>query len=275
MKKDRQERSRKENRKSNGNDDIVIEVDVRRVGFLAMTVLMGLLLSVSVFLFIRGFLPVSNFELSGVATYYTRDDLIAASGIEFGDKLYDVEVREVEEKIMSACPYLEDVDVDRVFPNKIRFEVVEKTPQWYIEITGDFYVLDSDLTVLQESTSEEIIRARGLTRLSLPSVKSAICGSLPVFGADQLEIKRSCEIIDTVRSHPIKERITDLNIANRFAISITIDESYVAFLGDMDRLSAKLDALDDILTEEFCAKYSGADIDVTSPSTVGFVPKNK
>jgi hypothetical protein len=269
MKKDRQGRAR--NEKDNG--DITIEIDVKRVGFLAVTIFMCLLLALSVFLFIRGFLPVSDFELRGIAAYYDRDDLIAASGVEFGDMLYDVDVKSVEEKIMAACPYLEDIDVDRVFPNKIRFEVVEKTPQWYIEITGDFYVLDSDLTVLQESTSEEILRGRGLTRLSLPAVKSAMCGSLPAFGADELEIKRSCEIINTLRSHKIKERITDVDISNRFAINIILDGSYYVFLGDVSLLEAKLDALAEMLTPEICAKYPSADIDMSNPSTPSLLPK--
>ena len=269
MKKDRQGRARDE--KDNG--DIVIEVDVKRVGFLAVTVFMCLLLTLSVFLFIRGFLPVSDFELRGIAAYYDRDDLIAASGVEFGDKLYDVDVKAVEQKIISSCPYIEDIDVDRVFPNKLRFEVVEKTPQWYIEITGDFYVLDSDLTVLQESTAEDILRGRGLTKLTLPSVKSAICGSLPVFGADDLEIKRSCEIINTLRSHKIKERITDVDISNRFAISIILDGSYYVHLGDTSLLKAKLDALAEMLTPEICAKYPSADIDMSSPSTPSLLPR--
>ena len=271
MKKDREKRSRKEY--GNGNEDIIIEVDVKRVGFLAVTVFICLLFALSVFLFIRGFLPVSKFELRGIAAYYDRDDLIAASGIDFGDKLYDVDVSEVEQRIMSSCPYLEDIDVDRVFPNKIRFEVVEKTPQWYIEITGDFYVLDADLTVLQESTAEDILRGRGLTRLTLPAVKSAICGSLPAFGADDLEIKRSCEIINTLRSHKIKERITDVDISNRFAISIILDGSYYVYLGDMSLLGAKLDALDDMLTPEICAKYPSADIDMSTPSTPSLLPR--
>lgn len=253
--------------------DVIIEVDFRRVGFLAVTVLMCVLVLVSLLLFFRGFLPVRDFEVEGVSAYYDRDQLIAASGIEFGALLYDVDTGKVEKKMLEECVYLESIEINRVFPNKIRFSVVEKTPQWYIEISGDYYVLDADLTVLQESTDEPSLKGRRLTRLELPSVKSAICGELPAFGADELEIKRTCEIINTLREHPLKSRLTYVSIASRFEIYLTVDHTYEAYCGDMSAMDSKMDALAKILTEEFCAKYSGADIDLSSPSTVGVVPK--
>ena len=255
--------------------DTVIEVDFRRLGFLVVTLIMCVLTLLTLLLYLRSFLPVKTFELEGISSYYNRSELIEASGIEYGDKLYSIDLGKVEKEIKKNCAYIESIDIKRSFPNKIIFSVVEKTPQWYIEITDDFYVLDENLTVLQESTNEDILKIRGLTRLELPNVKSAVCGELPVFGADELEIKRSCELINTIRQHPLKLRITHVDIKSRFEIYVAVDGTFVAYCGDMGSMEAKLDALGKVLTKDFCSRYAGADIDVSVPSTVGVVGKTQ
>ena len=217
---------------------------------------------------------IKKIELEGVCTYYSRSELIEASGVGYGDKLYGLKPSEVEKTILAECPYIESVSVKQSFPNKLVFSVVEKTPQWYIEVTGDYFVLDTDLVVLGESTNEESLKISGLTRLELPNVKRVVLGELPVFGVDELEIKRTCELINTVRQHPSKLRITELDISNRFAITLTVRDTYEAYCGDMSDMKSKLDAIEDVLTPDFCARFSGADIDASSPSTIGVVGKN-
>lgn len=255
--------------------DTIIEVDFRRLGFLAVTVIMCVLTLLTLLFYLRSFLPVKVIEMEGISSYYNRSELIETSGIDYGDKLYSIDLGKAENKIMSDCAYIESIELKRSFPDKLIFSVTEKTPQWYIEVTGDFYVLDENLTVLQESTNEDILKVRGLTRLELPSVKSAVCGELPEFGSDELEIKRSCELINTIRQHPLKLRVTHVDIASRFEIYITVDGSFVAYCGDMSSMKAKLDALAKVLTEDFRTQYAGADIDVSVPSTVGVVGRTQ
>lgn len=253
--------------------EIVIEVDVRKLVFGILTAFMCLIALFSLFVYVASFMTVRHVEIDGVLNYHDRSQLISASGIDFGDRLYSTDIGEAEENILNNCVFVESVSLKRKFPNKIIMTVTEKTPQWYIEITEDFYILDNDLTVLQETNNEESLKERGLTKLTLPKVKSAICGELPAFGEDEHEIKRVCEIINTVRSHPIKPRLTSLDLESRFAIELSVDGKYEAYCGDMNSMQSKLDALESILTEEFCAKYQGATIDVSNPSTVGVVTR--
>lgn len=254
--------------------DTIIEVDFRRLGFLAVTVIMCLMTLTTLILYLCSFLEIKKIELEGICSYYSRSELIEASGVGYGDKLYGLKPDSVEATILAECPYIESVSVKQSFPNKLVFSVVEKTPQWYIEVTGDYYVLDTDLVVLGESTNEETLKTSGLTRLELPNVKRVVLGELPVFGEDELEIKRTCELINTVRQHPLKLRITALDISNRFAITLTVRDTYEAYCGDMSNMKSKLDAIEDVLTLDFCSRFSGADIDASSPSTVGVVGKN-
>ena len=264
----------KEKKRKKPKVDTVIEVDFRRLGFLAITVIMCLMSLAAFLLYFRSFLEIKKIELEGVSTYYSRSQLIEAADVDYGDKLYSINTRVLEKTILENCPYIESVSVKQSFPNKLVLSVVEKTPQWYIEITGDFYVLDTDLTVLGESTNESALKISGLTRLELPAIKRAVCGELPVFGEDELEVKRTCELINIIRQHPLKLRLTSVDISNRFAVSLTVRDTYEVFCGDMSQMRSKLDAVEKILTVEFCSEFSGAEIDASSPATVGVIGKN-
>lgn len=256
-------------KKGREKKEIVIEVDLRRVGFMLITILLCLLALVTLFKFACGFLRIKSFEAEGVSVYYSVAQLAAAAELNYGDLLYSTDTSGAERLILERCVYMESVNIKRVFPGKIVFEVEEKSPQWYIEITGDFYALDMDLTVLEESTDEARFKDRGLTRITLPNVKSAVCGELIYFGADESEIKYAARLISELCTHPLKPRITVADIDNRFDIYITVDGNYEAHFGDRSNMKSKLDALEKILTPDFKEKYPRATIDVRDPSTVG------
>lgn len=252
-----------------------IEVDVRAVTAFAITLVMILLCAFSTFLYIRSFFGIKNFEIVGVSRYDKRD-IINASLLKRGDRLYTLDLDEVEGQILSECPYLESVEVTTRFPNTIRFSVEERKPQWYIELGGDYYVLDADLVVMTEVASADMLLKEGVTRLTLPNVTSVMRGELPEFAMkdgvrDETELRKTLELISAVRKTPFKERITDLNLSTRFDITMTVDGSYFISLGDMSAFEAKLREVETILDSELAKEYPSANIDV-SASPASFKP---
>ena len=247
----------------------MIEVDVRAVVALAVTVVMCLLCALCLFLYLRTFIGIKKFEIVGVSRYDDRD-IVNASLLKRGDRLYTLDLDLVEEQILSECPYLQSVEVTRRFPHTVRFSVEERTPQWYIELAGDYYVLDADLVVMTEVASEASLKQEGVTRLALPNVTRIMRGELPVFGVtdgerDETEMRRTLEVISTVRKSTFKTRITALDLSNRFAITMTVDDRYYVSLGDMTAFDAKLREVEAILNSERAKQYPSAEIDVSSP----------
>lgn len=256
----------------------IIEVDVRGVCMLAVTVLLCLLFLLGCFFFVRSFLPVRHFELVGVSRYDERD-IINASLLKRGDKLYSIDFDEIEAKVLEECPYLESVEITPRFPNTVRFSVEEKKPQWYIELAGDCYVLDSNLVMMTETASKESLVREGVTKLVLPNLRSVMKGELPNFGVDEkgnrdeTEIRKTLEIISVVRQTTFKGRITELDLSNRFDIKLTIDGSYYVSMGDTSSFEAKLKEVETVLASEKAKQYPSAEIDV-SGSPVYFKPKD-
>ena len=249
-----------------------IEVDVRAFLLLIVTILMCAVFVFTSFLFVRGLFGIRNFEIVGVTTYeYT--DIVNASKLKKGDKLYSVDLEAVAANVMEACPYLESVKVTAKFPNTVRFSLEEKSPSWYIDIAGDYYVLDSDLRVMTETSSRDRLVAFGATELVLPNLKSAMRGSVPEFSEDEQEMRKTLELVNMVRTNTFKARITKLDLTSRFEIYMTVDGVYDVYMGDMTDFEAKLETVKKIVSSEEIKDYVGGEINASDPAAVSFKPK--
>lgn len=238
--------------------------------FIATVSVMGVLALVCLLCIVMRFVGIGSFEIEG-ETDYKLSELISVSGLRTGDRLYEVDEKEAEELLLEGCPYLKSVNVKKKFPNKICFEVEERVLGWYVEIGEDYYALDFDLLVLLETYSEESLIERGLTKLVLPELESAMCDYLPEFGrGDEHLISETLKIVDTFRSHAVKQRLTKLDLSNRFEIKLTIDESFEVSLGDISNIETKLKTVIEVIETQLDNGYVGGEINMITPTSYSF-----
>lgn len=238
--------------------------------FIATVSVMGVLALVCLLCIVMRFVGIGSFEIEG-ETDYKLSELISVSGLRTGDRLYEVDEKEAEELLLEGCPYLKSVNVKKKFPNKICFEVEERVLGWYVEIGEDYYALDFDLLVLLETYSEESLIERGLTKLVLPELESAMCDYLPEFGrGDEHLISETLKIVDTFRSHAVKQRLTKLDLSNRFEIKLTIDESFEISLGDISNIETKLKTVIEVIETQLDNGYVGGEINMITPTSYSF-----
>lgn len=249
-----------------------LHADKKKILLVSVTAVMVLLAVVSAFFVVRSFLTVKEFELSGV-TQYDKAEIAGASGINLGDKIYSIDLDAAEQALLDACPYIESVEIERRLSGKVIFRVTERYAMWYIEVSGDYYTLDSTLTVIEETTNAEKLEHAGVTRLVLPSLKRLMRGEVPQFGADETEIRKTLELISDVQSDVLKSRITAVDVESRFAVSVTIDGVYDVFLGDTSNTYDKLRVVRELLQSGDLDEFVGADIDVSDPETMVVRPK--
>ena len=91
------------------------------------------------------FFRVSNIEVNG-ANRYTREEIIAASGIENGDNLMLVNRSAVAQKIYSKMIYIGKVNVERKLPNTILIEITESDSIAVVESESGLWLVDSNYT---------------------------------------------------------------------------------------------------------------------------------
>lgn len=238
--------------------------------FIALMAFMSLLALICLALVFSRFIGVGEFEIKG-ETDYRLSELISKSGIRAGDMMSSVNERKAEKILLEKCPYLKSVEVKKKFPNKICFEVEERVLGWYLEVSEDYYALDYDLLVLLETYDEESLKDRGLTKLVLPEIESVICDKLPEFGhGDEQLIRETLKIIDSFRTSGIKERLTYLDLSNRFEIKLTIDGEFDVKLGDMKDIETKLATVTETIEKALASGFVGGEINMITPTTCSF-----
>lgn len=256
----------KDAKRKKPKQDIIVEVDVRKLIRFLLLVLMSVLCLLCLFFFARRFLTVQKFSLSGLSEYEV-EEIVAASGVRRGDRLYLLDCDEIEEEILKNCPYLSSVKVKRKFPNQLSFQVEGRLALWYIEIAGTRYALDGDLVVLDEVEEPE-----RMTRLKLPNLKSAIAGELPSFGASEVEVKKTLELISILRESPLKARLSAVDLSDRTNITLEVDGRYRVLLGDTSDFASKLRELQVLLEQDSVKNSEGGEINASVPGHLAFRP---
>jgi cell division protein FtsQ len=215
-------------------------------------------------------LPVKDFIVSGVSQY-EKNEVVEASGIKKGDKLYKIDKDEVEARLMESCLYFDSVKVVRKFPGTVVFRVEEKMAQWYVEVSGSYYALDSELLVLEETHSNEKFVKGGVPELVLPELSRMICGEKPQFGSSEAESERVEALLLEIQSTTFKSRLTLVDMESRFDIKVVVDGKYDVYIGDPTNVSEKLTEVERILKTDELKNCAGAEIDaslVPQPVTV-------
>ena len=246
--------------------------DKKKILLVGVTVLMVLLCFTSTFFVIRSFLKVKTFELSGI-TQYDKSTLAGASGINIGDRIYAADLDAAEQRILEQFPYIQNIKIERTLTGKIIFRVEERTASWYMQVSGDYYALDATLKVIEETPKNDKFVQGGVTYLVLPNLKMLMCGSVPEFGNDDVEVIKTLELISAIQSDPLKTRITSLDIESRFNVYLVIDGIYNVYIGDMSNVSEKLLVIGELLNSGDLLEFAGADIDVSNPESMIVKPK--
>lgn len=253
-------------RKARRKSDWIVIVDVPKLlRFLALTV-MSVLAVLSILQVVKRVLPVREFSVVGISVYEPLE-IVSASGVRRGDLLYLLDEDEIEARILEECPYLLSAKVKPIFPNKLRIEIEGRNAQWYIDVSGTKYALDSDLVVL-----DEVGKTDGLTQLLLPNVKSVMCGSVPKFSESDTELKKTLEVIAAIRQCSFRSRLTLVDLESRWDIRIQVDGAYEVLMGDTSDFEAKLLAVEQILDSERLRESVGGEIDVSLPQTPAVKP---
>lgn len=237
-------------------------VNVKKLLMLLLTLLLCLLAIFSILHVVKHFMKLRRFEVEGVEKHYEDVDLINASNVRLGEYLYRLDRDEIEERLLRECPFLLDVTVKPVFPNRLRIIAEEREIPWYVEISGAKYALDRDMLVI-----DEIADTKDMAELVLPSVRRVIAGSVPEFSSGEGELRRTLEAIAVIRSAPFYKRLTKIDLSNSFNIQLVADGSFTIELGEISNLSAKLEAVQAVFESDRLEGATGGKIYAADPGS--------
>ncbi len=235
------------------------EIPIKPIALIALTVLLGVLAIFSCFAVAKRFCRVGRIEVDG-ENWYSEEQLMEGLGVNAGDRLFSLDTDALQKRMLEEYPFLLELEIRPVFPNRLVLRVTEWVTPWYIEISGGRYALNENLLVI-----DQVEQTEGMTKLILPDVQRVIAGSVPEFSKDAYELRKTLEIIDTVRSASYYHRMTEVNVVNRRDIQLVVDGKFTVKLGDMTELAHKLETVRLVLESKQLEGAESAEIIAENP----------
>lgn len=202
--------------------------------FLAIIAVVAVLLCV--FVFFR----VHTVELSG-NTKYSDADILRVADINEGDNVVMLESEIIENRILEAFPYMENVTIKKKLPVTVEIIVEEARAQYSVVYGEGMYAYASASRKLLEAKETP---AEGSTIVKGGEVTD-VNGTL-VF-ADEKVMNAFDIIANAVEKHP-QANITELNISNVYDISLVYDNRIKLEVGGVSDIDYKLNFGFEIVT---------------------------
>ncbi len=190
--------------------------------------------------------------------HYSKADIISRSGITEGMNMYSVKKNEVKSNILEKLNGISEVTVTRKLPSDITLTVVEHVPAMYVAVGDSYYILSSSMLVLRPETDISYIEEQGLIRIYTPDILGAMAGEL-LKTADEDVAHLVAELYASLTSLSMSERVTEINMTDKFDISVNYDEKYTIKLGNALKLHEKLSMAKQIM-EKAEKKYGIIDV---------------
>lgn len=223
-----------------------------------------------------GFCRIREIDVSGIS-YCSAEKIITDSGIKLGSHTYAVSKGKIAEKIKSENIYVRSVTVRRTLPKKMHIIIEEYPPAFALECDGQYFILSDRLTVLEVRDDIGSSFYSGTAKLSLSGIKSLAIGK-------QIEFEEADDysfylgIIDTILSSPIGEKLSEIDLRQKFDIHILYNNIYTIVLPSWRTLDSDLSLCIKLITKlESDSYYAGVtgNIRVISDDKVSFQPTGK
>lgn len=183
------------------------------------------------------FFPVVEIEVEGDSRY-SYSEVIEASGIKSGARLYYLNESKAEKRILEKLPYLERASVNSYFPNRVKividqFDDIYTTyhEDGFCHINGDFEVLDivSDIEDSYKNFSGIFIKLEKPISNDVGTVYE---------GEDK---DRAIELINYLKEYGFYQSLNLVDVKHKYEVSFIAEKKYRFILGSMTDIEEKID----------------------------------
>lgn len=193
-----------------------------------LVAVVGIILSLTVFFNIKEVIVTGN-------SMYTHNDIILASGIRTGDNLIRLGSSKVEKKIVSSLPYVDTATITKKFPDKVEIAITPSVEFANIKYESGYLLISDSGKILSYSVSP-----KSDYPVIIGCENENFDPGKPVTIADEENEKAFYSLMETMIAEGVTEKITEIDISDRYNISIVYDDRIRVELGSLNDLSYKL-----------------------------------
>lgn len=234
---------------------------------MVFVIVVAAVLFMSRFVFFR----IEEIKISGT-DLYTREQIIAACGVNEGDNLFGTDIKEAEKVLSSLMVYADEVKVRRELPSTLKITIKQAVPQYCVFHNGLYFTVSESGRLLETGMQQP---DSSLVLVSGFNIKDTTPG-VKLRSTDQLKEKILADISDGAKKLEFKG-ITEIDLTDRTDIKIVYDNRIEVRLGSSYDLYFKLNytkSVIDSLAETYGDSYEGTLIYHSSTSGMSAIPKD-
>ena len=169
-------------------------------------VLSVLLVAAAVLVACVVFFRVNELEVSGNVRY-TAEEIVEASGIVTGDNLIILSRSRVSAAICTKLPYVENVSVKKVLPDRLVLRVSERVAAASVESSEGRWLISAQGKLLEEDTGA----VRAMIISGLTAIVPYPGGMIQVSGEEEATLGYVTQLLVQLESHGWLEQCTALD----------------------------------------------------------------
>lgn len=229
------------------------------IAFLAAAAVFGIL-SITVLF------NVKTITVKETGKFYTKEEIISASGLDAGDNMIRTSFKAAAERIETMLPYVLTAKIDKSLSGAVTISVKDNTAAIIFKEKNGYAIADANGKVLdvlaEEPENSKLMVLK--TSKELKAEKGKHIGF-----ADDGESELFDKLCEALRKAGIYEKITGIDISNPVNIRIEYQNRLRIKIGTASDLDTKLSAaVKTIAMEDETDPNTIAEINATSPKKV-------
>ena len=222
--------------------------------------------------------PQGGAAVEGSFSYYTPEEIVAASGISIDDNLLSLSKAAVASRIHAELPYINEIQIRKKLPNTVIITVSEFTVTYGIQDEhGLWWLISREGRVLQRADDRTVKDHMIVTGMPIeaPQVGDYI-RPMATPGADLSEIAAKRDAI--LATLPLLEQasfakeIVSLDVSTSYDLIVWYGTQFEVKLGNTENLTYKLNYLASVLAELGSDKSGTIDLTFTEDNKGHFLP---
>ena len=212
----------------------------RTIRAIAVGVIALAVVSAVIYLFLTRLFIVETIIVDGTDTY-SYFEICETANIKTGSVIFFVNEKAINSALTAKFPYIKKAELERQYPSIVNIVITEEEPRYYIEYDGEYFVITDEMKVLEKYTDKErmLVRFKNIKPVYIPDLYKAIVSDKLEFISDK-DTRHIREVIKTLSEWDNFDKITSLDMTNRFDIRMEYDERITVRFGNKSDLDTKI-----------------------------------
>ncbi len=187
-----------------------------------------------------------------------EEQIIKIAGAETGVNIFSTSVKAMKRRL-SENPNIEQSNVRRIYPNKIKIWVKESKAIAFVESGGLLLLVDKDGQIIKVADQKDSKKADGIARLEGFDPRSTKLGEYIIDSKDPVH-QKTFECIGIMDKLKMLDKVTSISAADLSDIKVDYDNRLYIMLGSYDKMEYKLTFINKVISQNL-SEYEKAILD--------------